>query len=837
MFRFITWNVCGLSKSIKRDNLANECLKYKMDIACLQETKSKLHEDLFLHNGYRLIIMEQRDSYHGGLGFIISPRMRDYVKSYSYISDRVAVLDLLIPTKSGAPVHYRMVNAYGPTTPRAQSNPQAVIDFYQSLSHAINVPSRWEYYICGDFNSKLGKVSLEESTETNISDHVGRYAVGRRNSNGEHLLNFLFEHDLFACNTAFQHPCRHMTTRTGWMKDWSRPNSKCTVPVYTQIDYILCRTRSKGVLQDARAYAGGTSIYSDHKIVMVKVDLNTPYLIHRRKPSRILYDISHLTCNSDTQRAYKNTLDHKLASVPEASESVGPSEKLRNLLDTVRSTAVEVVGTRRPQQRVCFSNDAVVVDLVAKRKLLRLQLNSNTSEDRSQLRHLINTTQRSIQKRLTEVKACAAENLANTIALTDEARKMFEAVRVLNDSKPSRPIVVHNSEGQVIASDQEKADTIKTWFETQFTGNEPSLLPFTGTPRPLNTPLSTHEVSSALAKLKNNRSCGPDSIPNELLKYAGDTFSSQLATIINECFETHTYINAIGESILTPLPKPGKPVGPPKSLRPLNLLNGVRKVLSIITLHRIQDLVNHYTGPWQCGYKYGRSCADIVWCQRMLISVVLRKQHEFHKMGIDMSSAFDTIKRSTILRLLEDAGCSEDDVRLVRLLMANTKIKIRVNSSFSAEFISTSSAFQGDSLSGTLFTLLLAGALYNVRAVVTERPNPPISDTGMPVEWEYSDDVDFVDDNLQSLQELLPTCREVLSEWNLHVNEGKTEFVHFYLAGKDELDSGGSPLVDNEAWRMCKSLGSLLCSTADIKRRINLAHAAFRTFSRLHPRM
>ena len=45
-----------------------------------------------------------------------------------------------------------------------------------------------------------------------------------------------------------------------------------------------------------------------------------------------------------------------------------------------------------------------------------------------------------------------------------------------------------------------------------------------------------------------------------------------------------------------------------------------------------------------------------------------------------MSSAFDTIKRSTILRLLEDAGCSEEDVRLVRLLLANTGVKVRVNS-------------------------------------------------------------------------------------------------------------------------------------------------------------
>ena len=94
-----------------------------------------------------------------------------------------------------------------------------------------------------------------------------------------------------------------------------------------------------------------------------------------------------------------------------------------------------------------------------------------------------------------------------------------------------------------------------------------------------------------------------------------------------------------------------------------------------------------------------------------------------------------------------------------------------------------------------MFTLSLAGALYHVRlrAVVTERPNPPISDTGMPVEWEYSDDVDFVDNDLGPLQELLPKL--VLSEWNLHVNESKTEFVHFYLAGRGDLDDEGAPLT------------------------------------------
>ena len=33
---------------------------------------------------------------------------------------------------------------------------------------------------------------------------------------------------------------------------------------------------------------------------------------------------------------------------------------------------------------------------------------------------------------------------------------------------------------------------------------------------PLNTPISSIEVASALTKLKNNRASGPDALPNEL---------------------------------------------------------------------------------------------------------------------------------------------------------------------------------------------------------------------------------------------------------------------------------------------------------------------------------
>ena len=775
--------------------------------------------------------MDQKKCRHGGLGFVLSPHMCQYVKSYSYVSDRVAIMDLHIPNKEHGCVKYRVVNAYGPTTPRASKCPELLDDFYTALERAVDVPSRYELILLGDFNSKIGKLTYEERL-TEITRHVGRFGVGLRNSNGQRLLEFVVKHDLFVCNTSFKHMSKHITTRTGWAKDYSVPNSKVTKAYYTQIDYILCRSRSKSMLQDSRSYAGAT-LSSDHKIVLAKVVLGKPFMFHKSKPRRIHYNTSKLAADSDLRERYKRQLDYNV-DIIEYRKPTDPADKIKTLMNTVRGTATQVVGLRKPPCNPNHSDDSVVVELVKQRQALRLKLNNNSSADRTTLRSKINRLQKDIQKRLKQLKCESSDRLVDTISSTCESRRMFEAVRTLNDSGPARPITVHNEDGYTIATNEEKADVVKSWFEQHFTGDDETLEPFDGAPKPLDTPITPSEVSCAIVKLKNNRSCGPDEIPNELLKYSGPSFCREFSDIMSQSFETNTYIREIGESILTPLQKPGKILGPVKSLRPLNLLNGIRKILSVLTLNRIENQINQYTGPWQCAYKRGHSCADIVWSQQMLISVVLRKNCEVHKMGIDMTSAFDTIKRSTILRLLYDAGCSEDDVRLVRLLLSNTTVTVRVNGAKSTAFISTVGPFQGDSLSGSLFTLSLAGGLNQLRSVYVHRPLIPVDNfNSMPLEWQYADDGDFIDDDLDFLTAMLPVCTSILEEWDLHVNEHKTEFVHFYLARKGDEDSDGNSLVDNEAWRASKSLGSLLCSTRDIKHRIVLAHAAFRTFSKI----
>ena len=68
----------------------------------------------------------------------------------------------------------------------------------------------------------------------------------------------------------------------------------------------------------------------------------------------------------------------------------------------------------------------------------------------------------------------------------------------------------------------------------------------------------------------------------------------------------------IGKSNLILLQKPNKEKEPLKNIRPINLLKTSRKILSITTLHRIQEKVEQYLSASQAAYRPKRSTGDIV---------------------------------------------------------------------------------------------------------------------------------------------------------------------------------------------------------------------------------
>ena len=71
--------------------------------------------------------------------------------------------------------------------------------------------------------------------------------------------------------------------------------------------------------------------------------------------------------------------------------------------------------------------------------------------------------------------------------------------------------------------------------------------------------------------------------PVPLLKYAADQLDTPLEALFNQSLE-HGQPLELGRGVLILLQKPGKPIGPLPSLRPIVLLTTLRKVLSLVVL-------------------------------------------------------------------------------------------------------------------------------------------------------------------------------------------------------------------------------------------------------------
>jgi len=87
----------------------------------------------------------------------------NHITSYKQISTRVATIDFTIPTRNGSLTKFRMINAYGPTSKIAKENPMFLENFYSERQSACATPARWLNFICGDLNSKIGKLSQVDS--------------------------------------------------------------------------------------------------------------------------------------------------------------------------------------------------------------------------------------------------------------------------------------------------------------------------------------------------------------------------------------------------------------------------------------------------------------------------------------------------------------------------------------------------------------------------------------------------------------------------------------------------------------------------------------------------
>ena len=120
-----------------------------------------------------------------------------------------------------------------------------------------------------------------------------------------------------------------------------------------------------------------------------------------------------------------------------------------------------------------------------------------------------------------------------------------------------------------------------------------------------------------------------------------------------------------------------------------------------------------------------------------------------------MSSAFDTIWRSKLIEITK-VFLDKDEMRILRVLLSDTNLEIKVQGADTKPFQSNIGSSQGDAVSGPFFKIYVEHYLRKFREEVK---NMPVSiydinnqwleqrQSNLPIKLVYADDYEFISED------------------------------------------------------------------------------------------
>ena len=826
--KYATLNCRGLNNELKRRQLATDMDDYKIDYCCLQETHignleiDQHHNSIiysFSGNAYKLLLSSSNTNKFAGVGFLVKANL-NFI--FEPINNRLCILRFKTNN-----LKYTLISAYAPTLINSEKNPELKYDFYNQLESVIsNEPKSSILIIGGDFNAKTG------SGYNQYKQNIGKFGKGLLNSNGNSLLELANRNSLALTNTLFKHKFAHRTT---WVSNNFKNRRN---PIRNQIDYIITRISQVKYILDSRSYSG-FFIDTDHRLVITKLKVIDKKELFQRtnknKSKSNAINIENLE-NKEKKKDFSKMLEDKLKVNLKESNS---NEQWKYITNVMLTTATEILGKKDLKTRK--SQNPEIINLSKKQKDLKNEINStNDKNKKNRLRLERNGIMRTLHYKLKMLRNIEEEKKIEEIENTkNDSTKMFKVLRKINRNKPKEKLFIKQNENIMTDVDEvtlEITNYFKQLFNTKDLSTQNQIfIP----PCKMEKPFTTEEVEKAVRKLKNNKSAGSDEIQAELLKNSPKIIFQNIADIYNKLATTGIYPEEIKKGILIPLQKSGKPKGKTENMRPIILLNLIRKILAIIMMDRLYSKIDNEIPISQAAYRSGRGTTENIFTLKILAEKAVNDlNYEINIMLLDMSKAFDSVNRNILLNDLKDL-VNKDELHIFKILIEDVVIQVRNEKTLGQEFITNIGVPQGDCLSPILFTLYLAKGMnmktndkviddhtcytkanVNSESLVEKHMEDhnytKKINSIKTIDLQYADDLSWIGNSQKQINEIEHNMTDKLKNRNLIVNNSKTEKLNIKRNG-------------DENWKKCKYLGSFLDTEKDISHRKQMSMLSYNT--------
>uniref|UniRef100_A0A8D9ELZ3 Craniofacial development protein 2 n=1 Tax=Cacopsylla melanoneura TaxID=428564 RepID=A0A8D9ELZ3_9HEMI len=790
------------------NTVVNELARYNMDLVALQETR-------WPDNGeqqapeYRIYYSGTKNNTHyGGVGFAVRNRLVENVLKFEAVDERLCYLRI-----KGRFKNISLISYYAPTEESIDENKDL---FYSALDDLFQkIPNYDVKILLGDANAQVGKEDIWGTA-------IGKESLHSvSNDNGSRLLSFSNSANMCVTGTIFHHKNIHKHT-------WVSPDGQTR----NQIDHILIDQRHRRTVMDVRSMRGA-ECGSDHFLVLMKLRqrLATTKRNKHKVEDKINFEKLKTLNLVDT---FQIELNNRFAQLDNEDDNLEEQDDIETKWNTYKTTVKEVakkvIGTQgRNTKKPWF--DEHCMEEVEKRKKAKLKWLNCQTIDKEIYRQQYIVASREVTRFLRKKKRDAINNSlqkAENDRTKNNAREFYRTTRFFKQGFKPRTCGIKDNEGNVTNERARVLEIWKQYFE--------DLLNCEPTDEIRETPADEQnvtlddeenttdeptfgEVQKIIKNMKGGKSPGEDGIPIEVLKSGGEAVQKFVYKLILKIWKMETIPSEWNEAVVIPLHKKGDKLQC-TNYRGISLLNTTYKILSKLILNRLNLREVELIGDHQAGFVKERSTIDQIYVFKEIVSKCWEFQKEVHALFIDFKKAYDSIKRDQIWNYMKDFGIPSKLIRLCKLCVLSSKVKVRIENEYSETFDVNTGVRQGDGLSPLLFNIVLEKSLRKTKLL----------DKGINVGAKvnllaFADDIVLLGENKNDLITLAETLIEEAKKIGLLVNEEKTKYLRI---GRDSSDPE-SIQVGNLTFHSCqefKYLGVTVTSTNREDKEIEIRLAA-----------